>query len=61
MKSMIGIQCFTQQQIARSVVGDGKRITVTLVAQHEFALIIGRPQIVGVQAFRQGGAFGPQP
>ena len=48
----IGLQGLAQQQITGSVVGDGERVTVALVGQLELALIVGAPQIIGVQTFR---------
>ena len=49
---------FAQQQIARGMIGDRQRVTVALVGQHELALVIGAPQIVGAQPLRKGRALG---
>src|SRR4029078_1559153 len=38
-----GFQRLTQQQVTRSVVGDGERITVSAVAELELAFKIGAP------------------
>jgi hypothetical protein len=41
-----GFKRFTQQQIARGVIGDSEGIAVGLVAELELALVIGAPQVV---------------
>jgi len=41
------------------VVGDGQGVTVAAVAELEFALEVGAPQIVGMASRRQGRALGP--
>src|SRR6267154_5146759 len=57
-KSLTGrFQSFTQEQIARGVIGDGQRVAVFLVAQPEFAFVIGAPQLVGFLSQRQGRAL----
>ena len=47
---LVGFHGFAQQQITRSMIGDGQRITVAFVAQLELALIVGAPQRIGIQA-----------
>src|SRR5579872_4014524 len=46
----VGFQSLTQQQIARGVVRHRERVTVSFVAELELALVIGRPQVVRMQA-----------
>jgi len=38
-----GFEGFTQQQVARGVIGDGQRIAVFLITQQELALVVGAP------------------
>ena len=42
----VGFHGFAQQQIARSVIGDGERITVAPVAEQELSLVVSPPQLV---------------
>src|SRR5260370_5127718 len=44
----IGFHGFAQQQIARSMIADSERITVTPIAEHELALVVSTPQ--GIRA-----------
>src|SRR5215469_12639603 len=46
----IGFQCLTPQQVARAVIGDGQRIAIASIAQLKLALVIGAPEIFGLQA-----------
>lgn len=48
----IGFHRLAQQQIARRMIGDGQRIAVAFVAEHELTLIVGAPQIIRTEAFR---------
>ena len=54
----IGFQRFTQQQVARAVVGDGQRITIPFIAELKLALVVGAPEIIGQQALGQGRPLG---
>src|ERR1700730_7727902 len=47
------IECLTQQQKARSMIGDGQRIAVAAIAELELTLEVGAPQIVRLGARRQ--------
>ena len=38
-----GFQSFTEEQIARGVIGDGQRVAIFLIAQQELAFVIGAP------------------
>ena len=42
-----GAQGVAAQQVAAGEVGDGQRIAVASIGEHELALVIGAPQIVG--------------
>src|SRR6266540_582215 len=44
-------------RIARGEVGDGERVAIAFVGEHELALVVGAPQIVGVGRLRQGRAL----
>src|ERR1700722_6186871 len=48
--SLFGVRFhgLAQQQIARSVIGDGERITVAPIGEHELSLVVSTPQ--GVRA-----------
>lgn len=50
----VGFQGLTQQQIARTVVGDRERVAIALIAELKLALVVGAPQIVGMPTLRQG-------
>src|SRR3954470_15835568 len=41
-----------QQQKAGGMIGDGERVAVAPVGEHELSLIVGAPEIVGAQPFR---------
>lgn len=53
----VGFQRFTQQQVARGVVGDRQRIAIASIVKLELSLVIGTPEIVGMQALGQGRAL----
>src|SRR4029434_10055384 len=55
----IGFERFTKEQVARAVVSDGQRITIAFVAQLKLALVIGAPEIVGMQTLGQGRSLSP--
>src|ERR1700681_363786 len=38
-----GFQSFTEQEIARGVIGDRQRVTIFFVAQQELAFVVGAP------------------
>ena len=38
-----GFKSFTEEQIARGMIGDGQRVAVFFVAQQELAFVIGAP------------------
>jgi len=38
-----GFQSFTEEKIARGVIGDGQRVAIFLIAQQELAFVIGAP------------------
>src|SRR5215831_5234855 len=46
----IGFHGLTQQQITGGMIGDGERVAVAFVPQHELALVVGTPQLVRLQA-----------
>ena len=43
-------QCFAAQQLAASEVGDGQRVAIAPIGEHELALVVGAPQIVGLES-----------
>ena len=45
-----GLVSFAHEQKAGGVIGDGEGVTIASVAELEFALEVGAPQIVGVLA-----------
>jgi hypothetical protein len=50
----IGLQRFTQQQVAGGVISDGQRIAIAFIVKLKLALVIGALEIVGMQAIGQG-------
>jgi len=54
----IGFQRFTQQQVARAVVGDGQRIAIASIVELRLSLVIDAPEIVSMQAIGQRRALG---
>jgi hypothetical protein len=42
---------FAEQEITAGVVRDGKRVAISLVSQHELALVVGAPQGVRDKPF----------
>ncbi len=42
------------------MIGDGQRVAVALVAKHEFAFVIGAPQIIRANALGKSGARCPR-
>src|ERR1700723_2796512 len=54
-----GPQSIAAQQVAAGEVGNGQRIAIALIGEHELALVIGAPQIVGSSRIAQHRAFGP--
>src|SRR5271168_4213456 len=53
-----GLQGFAGNQVTAGEVGDGQRIAVAAIGQHELALVVGAPQIIGLIAGRQRRASG---
>jgi len=53
----VGFQRFAQQQVARGIVGDRQRITIPFIVELELALVIGAPEVVGMQPLGQGRPF----
>src|SRR5262249_31617449 len=49
---------FAEQKITAGVVGNGKRIAISFISQHELALVVGAPQSIGSKPLGQRGAFG---
>src|SRR5499433_4371641 len=49
---------FAEQKITAGVVGNGKRIAISFIPQHELALEVGTPQSIGSKPLGQRGAFG---
>ena len=41
-----------------SLIGDGQRVAIALVSEHELALIVGRPELVRTERFRKRRALG---
>jgi hypothetical protein len=52
------LQAFTAQQVARGEVRDGQGIAVAVIGEHELALVIGTPEIIGLIRSGQAGSFG---
>jgi len=52
------LQGFAGNQVTAGEVGDGQRIAVAAIGQHELALVVGAPQIIGLIAGRQRRASG---
>ncbi|MCH8250661.1 MAG: hypothetical protein IH913_13775, partial [Proteobacteria bacterium] len=52
-----GGEGITGDQISAGVVGDRQRVAVAAVGEHELALVIGTPQLVGISDMRQRGAL----
>ena len=48
---------FTQQQIARCMIGDRERIAIALVAELELTLVVGAPQRIRPQTRRKQRSF----
>src|SRR5215472_7250567 len=42
---------FTEQKITAGVVGNGKRVAISFVAEHELALVVGAPQSIRGKSF----------
>lgn len=54
----IGFQRLTQKQVAGGVVGDRQRITISFIAELKLSLVVGAPEIIGMQTVGQKRAFG---
>src|SRR4029450_11497024 len=52
-------QGFAAEQIAAGKVGDGERVAVLSVGEHEFALVVGAPELVRVHWLREHGPLRP--
>jgi hypothetical protein len=52
------LQGFAGNQVTAGEVGDSQRIAVAAIGQHELALVVGAPQIIGLIAGRQRRASG---
>src|SRR5579863_3286427 len=48
---------FAEQEITAGMVGDGQRVAISLVAQHELALVVGAPQGIRSKPFGQRSPF----
>ena len=53
-----GFYAFAADQVAAAVVGDRQRIAVLLVAQHELALVVSTPELIGLVCCNQWRSFG---
>src|SRR5215469_2217350 len=42
---------FAEQKITAGVVGNGERVAIFFVFQHELALVVGAPQSIGSKSF----------
>src|SRR5579864_7031142 len=51
------LQTFTAQQVARGEVRDGQGVAVAVIGEHELALVIGTPEIIGPIRSGQAGSF----
>src|SRR5256885_6840440 len=51
------LQAFAAQQVARGEVRDGQGIAVAMISEHELALVIGTPEIIGLIRSGQAGSF----
>src|SRR5512135_3121351 len=49
-------QRLAAEQVASGEVADGERIAIAAIGEHEFAFVIGAPEVVGTGGFRQRGA-----
>ena len=52
-----GMERLAAEQIAAGEVGDGQRVTVATIGQHELAFVIGAPEVIGPSRLRQRGAL----
>jgi len=52
------VQGFAGDQVTAGEVGDGQRIAIAAIGEHELALVIGAPQIIGLIGHRQQSAGG---
>src|SRR4029453_18073306 len=52
-------QGFAAEQVAAGKVGDGERVAVLAVGEHEFALVVGAPELVRVHWLREHGPLRP--
>src|ERR1700736_6714245 len=53
------LQGVAADQIAAGEVGDGQRIAISLIRQHELPLVVGTPKVVRTLGGVQGRSFGP--
>src|SRR5580692_483235 len=53
-----GLEALAAQQVAAGEVSDGQGIAVATIGEHELALVIGAPQIVGMIGAGKTCAFG---
>src|ERR1035438_2671856 len=53
------LQGVAAQQVAAGEVGDGQRIAISLIRQHELPLVVGTPKIVRTLGGVQGRSLGP--
>src|SRR5215813_2012572 len=53
-----GVQGFASNQVAAGEVGNRQRIAVAAVGEHELALVVGAPQVIGLFGDRQRSASG---
>ena len=56
--SLVVVQRVAAQQVAAREVGDGQRIAIALIGEHELTLVVGAPQIVRSGRHRQVRSLG---
>jgi len=55
------MQGFAGNEVAAGEVGDGQRIAISSVGEHELALVVSTPQLIRLDGSRERGALGPVP
>src|SRR6266480_662863 len=50
-------ESFAGKQKTAGVIGDGQRVAVVMIAEQEFSLVVGAPQLVGLLPQRQSGSL----
>ena len=53
------MQGFAGDQVTAGEVGDGQRIAIAAIGEHELALVVRAPQLIGLDRARECGALSP--